>query len=383
MNPFAVAAPLLRQIPPELQEKVLTGALRLTGSIIRDPRTGRIAGFLQEAGPLSGPLASVLKTGVSTTLATGNPALGTAAAGAQLLGQVASLAQGEAIRAGVKRVDGKLDAMNETLGSIGQGVDLLQNLGIANLALGAAGLGVSVVGFGIMSAKLDGVQRAIHAIGDHLDTMSAKIDRIRQDTIDADFVEIHSLCQLYEEGWGFGDRGRSEQQWLRISQEARTFQDRFAWRAREILTATPHAFPAADAMIDASALASGLRVASLVACNEGALAASIAAESGAQIEALTGTIGLAELAMVHVTPDIEAGTHDFELAMVQAREAARPMLRKFRDREAGVATRTAPLALLDQRGIAPREWLEAARSEKEAPALLLKTDDADEIIADA
>lgn len=386
MNMIGLAGKILMQVPPEHRRSLLMGALKLTGSVLRDTKTGRIVGYLQEAAPIAQPLAKRLPNTfgkfTSISLATGNPIIGGTVAVSDLAIQAGQVAQNELIRAGVgrleqgmARVGDKLETIGEQIGELDQGMDLLQNLGVANLAMGAAGIGVSMIGFGIMSVKLARVQASIHAMADHLDTISTKIDRLRQDAVDADFVEIHSLCHLYEEGWNFGDRGRSEQQWLRVAHEARTFQDRFAWRARELLTVAPTNAVLAEPMLDALSLASGLRVASLVACNEGTLASNVSSEAAVQLEALTGSIGLVELAATQIPSGVEAGSTDYELALVEAREASRPLLQKIRHREAVTATSTAPLPLLEKRGIKPREWLEEARNEKHASVLMLPTED--------
>nr|WP_314464300.1 hypothetical protein [uncultured Novosphingobium sp.] len=393
MTMLGLAGQILMQVPAQHRRKLLMGTVKLTGSVLRDTKTGRIVGFLQEAAPIAGPLSQRLsgpaRKFTSVTAATGNPAFGAVTAGADLAMQAGQLVQGEAIRSGVNRVeqgvgrlehgmarvDDKLDGISDQVRTLDKGMELLQNLGVANLAMNAAGLGVSMVGFGIMSIKLDRVQASIHAISDHLDTISTKIDRLRQDAVDADFVEIHSLCRLYEEGWDFKDRGRSEQQWLRIAHEARTFQDRFAWRARELLTASPSNAALADPMLDALSLASGLRVTSLVACNESRLACNVSSEAAVQLEALTGSIGLYELSAKEIPRDVEAGSTDYELVLVRAREAARPLLQKIRHREAVTATRTAPLPLLEKRGVAPREWLETARNERQTAVLMFSVED--------
>jgi hypothetical protein len=390
---FGLAGKILMQIPPKYKRELMVGTLKLTGSVLRDSKTGRIVGFLQEAAPLAKPLAQHLPNSlgkfVSVSAATGNPALGATLAVTDLALQATQLGYSEIIRSvvnrvedgvgrieqAIARVDGKLDVIGDQVGKLDQGLDILHKLGVANLAMGAAGLGVSMIGFGIMSIKLDRVQATIHHMSANLDTVSSKIDKLRQDAVDADFVEIRSLCQLYEEGWDYRDRARSEHQWLRIAHEARTFQDRFAWRAQELLSTSLHNIILADPMLDALSLASGLRIASLVACNEGTLACNVSSESAAQLEALTGSIGLFDLSATQISFEVEAGSTDYELALVAARETARPVLQKIRHREAVTATRTAPLPLLAKRGIAPREWLEAARSERQTSVLMLSIED--------
>lgn len=250
-------------------------------------------------------------------------------------------------------------------------MQMLESIGVANLALNAVGVGVSVVGFGVMNAKLGQVQGAVHAIADRIDSISDKIDRLRQDAIDADFSDLLSLTGMYEEGWALAETASAQRQWHRVQQDALVIQNRFANRAQKLLQVTSGNIDAADPMLDAVALANGLRVASLVACNESNLARSIANDSSRQIEALTGSIGLVELTADADLKGARAGTADYDVAMANAREAARPLLRKLREREAATATRAMPLASLEERGIAPRTWLEAARQEVDAPILFL------------
>ena len=388
MSAISKTGDILCQIPPELRADLIKGAIRMTGSVLRDTKTGRIVGFLQEAAPLGRLLGSGLGLVAG---AFGGP--GMLAGMATTVGlQTASLVQGEATRRGVKRtevavkvIDGKVDQLGEgisqvqtklgdmhaDIGALGKSMQMLESIGVANLALNAVGVGVSVVGFGVMNAKLGQVQGAVHAIADRIDSISDKIDRLRQDAIDADFSDLLSLTGMYEEGWALAETVSAQRQWHRVQQDALVIQNRFANRAQKLLQVTSGNIDAADPMLDAVALASGLRVASLVACNESNLARSIANDSSRQIEALTGSIGLVELTAHADLKGARAGTADYDVAMANAREAARPLLRKLREREAATATRAMPLASLEERGIAPRTWLEAARNEEEAPLLFL------------
>lgn len=393
MSAFNIAGQILCQIPPELRADLLKGAIRMTGSVLRDTRTGRIVGFLQEAAPLGRFLGAGL--GLAGGLAGGPVIVGGLAATAGL--QVASLLQGEATRRGVKRteaavsvIDGKVDrlgeglaavhnklgTMHQDIGALGKGMQMLETVGIANLALSAAGVGVSVIGFGVMNAKLGQVQGAIHAMADRIDFISDKIDRLRQDAIDADFSDLLSLTGLYEECWGFLENARAEQQWQRIQQDALVMQNRFANRAQKLLQLGNANIDVADPMLDAVALSSGLRVAALVACNESGLARSIANDSSRQIEGLTGSIGLVELTANADLHGAKPGTVEYDVALTNAREQARPLVRKLREREAVAATRALPLAVLEGRGVAPREWLDAARNEQDSPVLMLPVEGA-------
>ena len=126
---------------------IKTGNLQIVGSVVRHaagPLKGKIHSYLQETGLLGGIVQSLEEAGstfVKTSVSTGNPIAGTAMAGAQLASSLGGNVQNEIIRRGVSRVEGKVDAL-------AAGMQTLSNLGVANLALGATGIGVALVGFG-------------------------------------------------------------------------------------------------------------------------------------------------------------------------------------------------------------------------------------------
>jgi len=96
------------------------------------------------------------------------------------------------------------------------------------------------------------------------------------------------------------------------------------------------------------------------------------ADGARTIERLTGGIGLADLARHELTSsEASAGSQEWTFALAAASETSRGAVRKIREREAAAATRAAPLTALEARGIRARDWLEAAREEKEAPVLVM------------
>ncbi|PEQ10304.1 hypothetical protein B2G71_23100 [Novosphingobium sp. PC22D] len=365
------------------------GTLRVVGSVVRHvsgPLKGKIHSHLQETGAwgqvasqilssdFGGSLGKAMKTGAKLTAATGNPVVGAVNAVGDLALQATAVAQNEVIRQGVGRVENRLGTMDLKLDGLVQGMAGLQKLGIANLGLGAVGIGVSLAGFALVNAKLNQVQGTIRDLSGRVDELSAKLDQLRQERIDEDFLAIQSLARRYEEAWQIGRQSRAAAEWLSVAREARKYQDLFNHRASELLFALPPNFALADAMIDALAMTGGLRVVALMAANEPDAAAGIADENYRQIDLLTGSIGLVDLVHGHMSQDAEPGTQAWDLALTQASELARPEVTKLRQREAAAATRSAPLLFLAERGIAPKQWLEAARNEMSEPVLLLKAD---------
>lgn len=350
---------------------IRAGKLRIVGSVVRHaagPLKGKIHSYLQETGAAGALLESVSGAGTSfakTTVATGNPIAGAAVAGTQLASSLGGNVQNEIIRRGVKRVEGKVDAL-------ASGMQTLENLGVANLALSATGIGVSLVGFGIMNARLSRVEQTLAALSESSDRILAAVERIRQDQLASEFSALRSQVKLFEEAWLMSNQERATQVWLDVAQATRPHQDRFEGRARELLFAMPPEFELADPIIDALSLAGGLRVACLMACNESEAAGSAASENARQIEALTGTVGKADLVMARIPSYIDRGSQEWADTLAAAVDQAAPIAQRWRQREAVAATRAAPLAQLAKDGIAPRDWLRKARMEHEEPVMLLK-----------
>lgn len=374
-----ISQPLLRQIPEALLSGVASGTYKVFGSVIRLAANGKVVGFLQETATTWVPVAMLA-----------NPA--TAPAGTAMLAAkightmlktdkgVDRIEQGvNRLEKGMKRVEdelgrikGKLDQAGKSLDTIERGVRSLHDLGVANLAVSASGIGVSVAGFAMLAAKIEGLKQAVQKVAGQLIEVDRSLDKISQDAIDADLVELRALAKGLDEGWQLTDASRAAQQWHAIAQKALSLQTRFEWRAGRLLAAGPAHYALADPMIDAIAFASGLRVAALAACDEGAAAIDAAGDGARAVERLTGGIGLADLvAGALENSGALPGSDAWTLALSEANEAARPVLRRIREREAAVATRAAPLAALAERGLSTRDWLATARAEKDAPLLVM------------
>jgi hypothetical protein len=257
------------------------------------------------------------------------------------------------------------------LGEISKGLQVMQAFQVANLALEAVNIGVSVAGFALMNAKLNAVQGAIQNLSLGISLVSGQLDQIRQERIDEDFLALRSLARRLDEAWHLGSDSDATHQWLSIQAEARRYQDLFEHRARLLLTGAAPEFALADRMIDALALTGSLRTSAAMAANQGPLAKQISDENAQQIEALTGSIGLIDLVRTKMPAGIDPGSQEWELALAEASNNAGPQVTKMREREASAMTRSAPLPLLERRKITPNAWLRAAREETNEPLLLL------------
>lgn len=334
-----LGAIFLREIPQHLLKGYLSGEYRVFGSTIRHVANGRIAGFLQEAAPRA--------------IQTGHPVM----ASISVAADVGQLVQGELIRAGVRRLEA--------------GVSMLQKLGIADLAVSSAGLGVSLAGFAIMSARIEAVRKAIGEVSDQIASVSEKIDRIQQEAIDLEFVEIQALARSADEAWHLTDAS-AQIRWQDVAKAALHHQARFELRADRMLSGDVRRYDLADPFLDGLALTAAIRVSALIACNETQAARAAAADGARSLERITGGIGLADLSRIErLKTAPQAGSRQWALAQATANEAVRAKVRKLRHREATALTRAAPLAELEHRGIKPRDWLAEVRAEEHSPFLLM------------
>ncbi len=371
----AIGKFLLKQASGELLELIKTGKVGPLGSILRNRVTGQVVGYAQETKAMAAlalaanPPTAVLGAGYYAVAMT-HTVFDTNRTAHRI-----ELSE-QKLQVTADRIESKVDGLGDKLGRAQTSLDTLSDLGLANLAMSAAGIGISVAGFAVMSAKIDGVRHAIAGVASSIDAISAQVAEFGQDLIEADFVVLKTLAQQMDEGWLLTDSNRAERQWHDVARGAHQMQNRFASRASNLLGG-PSPYLSADPMLDAYALASGLRVAAYAACNEIAAAREAGAEGARGLDQLTGNIGLADLVRKRLEVDaIAPGSNDWAVAQAQASEDLRPVVRKMREREAALVTRTAPLVAVEARGLRPHDWLRAAHEEQEFPVLLLLADDA-------
>lgn len=238
---------LLRQVPPELVEALRTGALKLFGSVLRDPSTGRIAGFLQETGATS-HVASALG-GVGPLDLT---PVGAAMRAVEVGASVAGVVQNEQIKAQLR---------------------LVSQLQVGNLLLTGAGIGVSIAGFAILSARIGAIGRKVDGLADRLDAIGRSVDGLRQDRIAEQLTELGTVAERYEEGWNMAD---PRPHWRDTAVPAHALANQFARLAGEVLDRDPDDFAAVEPFVEALALAISLRVNAWLAAGEDGIALSAA-----------------------------------------------------------------------------------------------------------
>lgn len=343
----ALAPYVLRGIPAEARIGLANHSLRLFGSVIREAGTGRIMYHLQEAAPLATKLAGFAAApGPSIVLETVKVAM-----------QMVSIVQNEVNRREIKQ--------------LGAQVATLEGLAQLNLAFSAAGIGVSALGFAIVTRRLERIDQGIAQLETKIDTVISLIDEAaRRETQDL-LSQVRGLAELYENSWALTDIGKAETDLQRVWQDGSALQDKAEWRARHALGNPSLGYSAARPFLDAFAVISGLRIAALLSCDEVEAARRVERDSAEKLQRMTGALGLADLVPIEMQGKAKAGSGEWLVEKARATKTVTPILSEIRMREQALATRTTALTVLDLAKVRPREWLEEARHEPEAEVLVL------------
>jgi hypothetical protein len=332
---------LLRQIPAALSAGIKSGEYQVYGSIIRSVSSGRIVAHLQETGGVGGLLESAASVSPLSLLTSG-----------------VQIVQSEQVKAGIRHVQ--------------MGIDQLQLLAFADLALSGLGIGISIAGFLRVCAKLDRLERQLDELKDGLGELSEQVQALHERMVARDFVTLRAAAKDMDEIWLLDSEAAASMRWHNLARSLIDLCELFSWSAASILAKGPGALQAAEPHLDALALASGLRVASLAAAGEERAAQFAALACSREMETLTGAIGTANLVRERLRQaNVCMGTPEWSSALKIAAAEATPTAARLRQREASAATLGAPLRELEERGIRARDWLAAARQEEDVPLLLM------------
>lgn len=332
--------PLLYEIPLQLQAMINSQKASLIGAIIKDNTTGQILGHVQQASGLSSMLTQAVGSAVS--------------GGFSPLAAI-SVIQNESLRHGVAELK--------------DGMILMQNLQYGTLALSGLGLGVSIVGFAAMIAKLRAIETRLDQLSDGLETITA--DR-RDDELKAVFADVSGDLQNIETLTDRRDPQRvAEQLQLSLSRSSRKIETHFV---RLIDVRGKNQLPLA--VIDRLwALAAAIRL-----CQEAAIQALFAADELGAAE----HIGLLEMErqlalMRAVSPDVlsrmvSRGEND-PLAAFDTRKAAFAQAMILANGLKGsvhsLAGQVSTARAIQSEGISGLQYLREARSTQDAPFLCL------------
>jgi hypothetical protein len=265
----------------------------------------------------------------------------------QALGQGVSIVQNEQIKAAI---------------------NVVQNLQMANLALGAVGIGVSVVGFAIVARKIAGIETKIDTMSGRLDEISRAVETLRLNRITDDFIRLRTATEQMEEGWRLPD---PTPQWRQVAREAHVVANTFEHRVSELLASNSD-LETIDPFLDAFALAVATRVSARLPAGDD-MAARHAAEAGANtLASFSQHLRLSDHALSRVAKEgVEPGTAQWGETLQASSNALRESFDAARRREGAAAATAATILELETQGISGRSWLDAARAEDASPFICL------------
>lgn len=321
---------VLREIPAELLAGVASGEYRVAGSIIRSVSSGRVVGHLQETSAMS----SLLNFSPLSL--------------PQIAIDAVSVVQNEQIKAAMS---------------------VVQSLQITNLAVSGIGIGVSVAGTAILAKRIAKVEEKVDAILPNLDAIVRGLEAMRADRMAEDFTRLRTLVDQVEEAWL---PSASQREWIAIARDAHFLADSFERRARE-LGAASNALNT-EPLVEAFALASGLRVTARMASSQDDMAREAASSRALTLVQLGEVIQLGPLALANA-PMETAGTSAWLDVLEQKAADLSSTVARVREREIAAAGTAEMLRELARRGVSGREWLDAAKSERQNPLLFLPIGD--------
>ena len=317
-------------IPARLMLRYASGDLIRSGALLREASSGRIVAHLQETAGLARMMGGSF-----------NP-VGLAANGLQIY-------QNEQIKAGL---------------------EVVKNLGIANLALTGISIGVSVAGFAVLATKLCRIEAGIDELGAAIERVSHKVDRVRDHLVRQELADLRAELRRIDGAWILDRDDAQVAQWREAGARLLTIEERFHGHARA-LAASAEDPRLRDLMIDAYVLAAeGRRSALLAAGDEGA-AEKAALDFHHAIDGLTTGLGAADLLREMIASEDVQGLAARADAVERLRPQAEARAAILREREELAATAPLTIAALREAGVAGRTWLEHARRETEAPLMFL------------
>ena len=239
---------------------------------------------------------------------------------------------------------------------------------VANLALGAIGIGVSVAGLAVLSAKISRIESRMDDISIDLDRLAKGVESLRQDRIAEDFTRLRTTGEMMDEAWRLSDPGP---QWRLVATEAHAIANTFERRACELLDQGQE-LATVDPFLEGLALAASTRVAARLAAGDDVVG-SRAAEEGARALIKLGQrlqLSGATLREMRDGP-VQPASPEWGRALDGTADRLKPAFAALRDREAAAASTVLTVRELGRQGIRGRAWLAAAREEEESPLLCL------------
>jgi hypothetical protein len=328
---FGLMFPLLRAVPDVLAAGVATGQYRVSGSIIQSASSGQIVGHLQETSALPSMLGSLA---------------------------------GNSVLAPVSSATGVIDVVQNE--QIKTSLTLVQNLQWANLALTGAGIGVSIACTAMMLHQINRLSRKVDDLNEQLAEVAKGIKQLQTEQLRNDFARMGTLVAQVDEAWS---PGAQTGEWRDIARDAHFLADQFKSRALSFDAEATNNMR--EPFINAYALASNLRITARMAAGQDELAQTAARDRAEMLLFL----GQPARLVSSMARPFELAAKPGTLAWLKAwRERQTELMlaaTAAHERELQAAACIDTLAELAHQKIAGRDWLLAAREEREMPLVFL------------
>lgn len=337
--------PILFEIPAKYQLAVESGALRQVGALILNPTTGRILAHLQETGAAQSLATSLLGAGTSALSAVASPI--------SAISGIATFIQNRQILASIEAMRG---------------------LQIGGLVLNGFGIGISLVGFAVMSSKLERISGRLTGIEDRLAQIESKIDGLYQAAIQQDFIDLRAACKQIDHAWSLAN---PIPEWAEAVGVFYRMEDRFFTRAEKIAAAPVVQLDLLENFLEAAVLAGSALVSVRTAMND-LVAAQIAAnDTRNRLIGLTSGIGLSEILAERLQVERIQAVPERVDAIARYRAESKMRASLFRNREDQAFSTLHLATYLHNKGYSGREYLETMRQHDAAPFALIEHPDDD------
>lgn len=332
--------PILFEIPAQYQLGVESGVFRQVGALILNPTTGRILAHLQETGAAKSLTMSLLGAAPSALSAIASPI--------SAISGFATYIQNRQILASIEAMRG---------------------LQIGGLVLNGFGIGISLVGFAVMSSKLEKISGQLTAIDERLAQIESKIDGLYQAAIQQDFIDLRAACKQIDHAWSLAN---PVPEWAEAVGVFYRMEDRFFTRAEKIASTPNVQLDLLENFLEAAVLAGSALVSVRTAMND-LVAAQIAAnDTRNRLIGLTSGIGLSEILAARLQDEKIIAVSERVDAIARYRADAKMRASLFRNREDQAFSTLHLASHLQQNGYSGREYLETMRQHETSPLALIE-----------
>lgn len=243
----------------------------------------------------------------------------------------------------------------------------LQSLQLANLALTGAGIGVSILSHALLEKRIKRIEGKIDAMDEKIDRLARSIEEIKLAAIRDDFIALKTATEQAEEGWMARNK---EAAWDSAAGQLHGLENKFLERARA-LSASGKILEI-DPFVDAYSLAATVRISCRLASGDEQRARSNASDYGIELAHLLHGIGADALVEARLKArGVSSRSSEHLLALEEERPHAEKRASLYRDQEQVALSLPHTLVRIDELGLSGRDWLEAAREEEVSPLLYL------------